>query len=576
MKILRIKRVSLLPLLITLVSTTISIPVHSSEKELNDEQFSVSQLFTPEVQKMKDRLGVLIDENVSTLRMPTMLFGYNWKGNSPPNAVAICDSLTDTDCTQASFFMYYSLFQPCQNETDTDCIEEFFAISKDGSRHRGTVQQAIPSQVAHPYQPNTRVGLPRGGNASVWTLPSVTHKGGTNEYAILVSRVGSVARISDTFIGQAPGSNPWVDGDFRIAIYPVKLDIHDLYRENQTIRVVQESGNYAIGINHPSRKPWEACALLANGVCALRQPFPEDVQFGLKVRFSSAVNGWIHGRVKDPTFDYSIEPHGVTISMLGQAKKVPILAGYFDGELLESDARRARPDLFKPGNFSYPSIHDLNAFTIYNKILGDKAIAVPSQWSFYNSSPRTLASSHSCISRAENIAGFISTNAATYDLRPPIFNTTSQTLDYQVAAPHLLPNGEVLQGEYDLQIQSEVARCIYGFSKAPITASVSITRDSETVRFVSSAMSESDDWIKLSVGGFTYSNPVIGVRLIQAESPTQEEKSPLKNQPTVDSETVISQPSVIAPKKLKECKKGKKSIQIFTIKKCPKGFKRQK
>lgn len=46
---------------------------------------------------------------------------------------------------------------------------------------------------------------------------------------------------------------------------------------------------------------------------------------------------------------------------------------------------------------------------------------------------------------------------------------------------HFLPDGSTLAtGTYDLVMRSEVARCLYGFSSAPVSASVSITGSDQT------------------------------------------------------------------------------------------------
>ena len=41
-------------------------------------------------------------------------------------------------------------------------------------------------------------------------------------------------------------------------------------------------------------------------------------------------------------------------------------------------------------------------------------------------------------------------------------------------APHFTNTGEVFTGTYDLVKRSAVARCIYGFSSAPVKASISV------------------------------------------------------------------------------------------------------
>lgn len=73
------------------------------------------------------------------------------------------------------------------------------------------------------------------------------------------------------------------------------------------------------------------------------------------------------------------------------------------------------------------------------------------------------------------ITGIVTTNATQYLAGPPKFNSAEQTLEYKVSAPHLMSKGETFYGSYDLLMRSDVARCVYGFSNAPIKGTISVT-----------------------------------------------------------------------------------------------------
>lgn len=552
-------------LILCLALVIISVPSGIGNTKAPDEQFQPIRL--PDDPNMPSRVGVFIEENPSTLRMPTILFGYNWDRFNVPQAVAICDSLDDTDCASAQFFMYYALFEPCSESRDVDCIEELFALGPDGEMHKARFAESMPSSLAHPYSSNRAAGLPGGGNASIWNFPEVKHPGGDTTYAVFVSRVGSVERTSNSFQSQPTGSNPWNYGDFRIAIFPITLERDPRYKRHVPLITTGTQGERALGISHPSTRDWEACAIVDDGICALRQPFPPNYRFGIKVRFGSEVNGWVHGRLRDPDLELRKSSQGVTITAIGEAQRVPVVAGYFDGAKVTDFERKYWSQSLRPNSFNFLNINQLNVFEIYNRYLGDKAVAYPSQWTLYNLSLRSMSESHRCILNADGIAGFLSTNAAVYEETPPSFNQATQSLDYKLAAPHLLPSGETLRGQYDLQIDSKVARCIYGFSEAPITATVSITRETETVNIATSSLTEKNNWLRLSVSGFTYSSPQIKVKLSQ-EAP-KVEASPTPTVVPVEIET----PSKTKPKISVTCIKGKKSVTVPRKKDCPPRFK---
>jgi hypothetical protein len=137
-------------------------------------------------------------------------------------------------------------------------------------------------------------------------------------------------------------------------------------------------------------------------------------------------------------------------------------------------------------------------------------------------------------------------------------------------APHLTSKGEVFKGTYDLKIKSDVARCIYGFSKAPIQASLSILSEDGTTQTATYTVNESDGWLSLSANGFTYSAPTIQVKLSQAQPPAPT--------PSVTPEPEMTTQAAPKPQVKKvtiTCKKGKLVKRVTsTNPKCPKGYKK--
>jgi hypothetical protein len=62
-------------------------------------------------------------------------------------------------------------------------------------------------------------------------------------------------------------------------------------------------------------------------------------------------------------------------------------------------------------------------------------------------------------------------------------------------------------------MRSDTARCLYGFSKAPLNASVSVTNDKGTKTTATTVVSEKNGWLKMAAYGFTYSNKTIKVKI---------------------------------------------------------------
>ena len=88
-------------------------------------------------------------------------------------------------------------------------------------------------------------------------------------------------------------------------------------------------------------------------------------------------------------------------------------------------------------------------------------------------------------------------------------------LNYKVAGLHYAPGGEELNlGVYDMVMRSETARCLYGFSKAPLSATVSVLNEKGTKTLATTVVKETKDgWLKLAAYGFTFSKKTIKVKI---------------------------------------------------------------
>ena len=115
----------------------------------------------------------------------------------------------------------------------------------------------------------------------------------------------------------------------------------------------------------------------------------------------------------------------------------------------------------------------------------------------------------------------------------------------------------MFKGTYDLQLSSEVARCLYKFTNAPIRASISIVNDSGEKSVATTVVNERDGWLRLAAYGFTFSTPTLKVKLSQGS----------KTSATSSKVKTISI----------TCVKAKTVKKVTAVKpQCPKGFKTKK
>jgi hypothetical protein len=146
----------------------------------------------------------------------------------------------------------------------------------------------------------------------------------------------------------------------------------------------------------------------------------------------------------------------------------------------------------------------------------DTAVAAPTAWGFRTLDFSSGSALSACAANSPGTVGIVTTNAMAYSEGPPEFQAGS--LNYSVAGLHYMPDGKTLTlGTYDLIMRSDFARCVYGFSKAPIQASISVTSLEGDSLVATTQVSERNGWLKLAAYGFTFSEKEIRVTLDQVK-----------------------------------------------------------
>ena len=177
---------------------------------------------------------------------------------------------------------------------------------------------------------------------------------------------------------------------------------------------------------------------------------------------------------------------------------------------------------------------------------------------------RTL---ESCPSTS-GIAGLISTNATATETTPPTLDKATQTLKYRVAAPHLKENGDLNSGFYRLQLNPQVAKCIWGENLLGAKAEASVVNDSGEVQVTTSTFLFNNDAAVFEISGFHYSAGTINIKLLVPDSTknsiTQTTASPKTSAANKSKVTIIA------------CIKGKVTKKVTAVNpKCPAGYKKK-
>lgn len=561
---MKMKRIALV-----IAALTISIGLVSPlmAADVPDEQWSLP---TSSIPFTSENQGIVIQENLQ-IAENTSVLGGNLSFMNDPSGVRYCSSINDESCSGLVNMYFDAILPTCKNDSDTNCIAGVTAISISGEERVATYVRNLPESGFTDFPASPSMNLPQGSSPSLWKIPGVINGGGTDEYLVNFTLRGGTRNQQDkfTFNGYSSFISPVTVKPGRYGRFQ-KLDA----RGKNSVTCVQLAlacGGEMLGRSADDTK---LCASIEEGACAAKQSFPTGYRFKLNVRLSSSPTGWIHGRIKTPEVNISKIASGIELSITGEPVVVPVIgvtapyaslpenmrtfyksqSGASYGEQGPTGRRNqlSMPAPDRPNTF--------NEYALWNDYVKDKANASPGFWT-----ARSLdvpGGSAQCFKDTSKFIGVVTTNAMMYSGGPPAFNKEEGTLEYKVGSPHLTSKGEVFKGSYDLQVSSEVARCLYNFTSAPIQASISVINESGENSVATTVVNEKDGWLRMAAYGFTFSNPTVTVTLSQ--------EAPIVNP------TPIATTKPIAAKRSITCIKGKTTKKVTAVNpKCPTGYKKK-
>ena len=393
------------------------------------------------------------------------------------------------------------LLPVCSSSSQTNCVSSMALGTSASTMQPGTFVSMTsgPTIDADPTH-----GLPAGSTIGLWTDP-VTNDGGTNTYATYAM----------LHVGYDSTANHYTLSSLSALIMPYKKVSGNYQAPTVTQFTIPENGRLAVGTNGSQ----DGCAWTGAGECGVLEDFTAGTYASMGIRLSNQIGGWFQGRMQNPSLSVSsFNSQSNLITVTGQSVDVPELSV----SVPTSSASAAIKSFF--ANVSGVGIQGLNAnysnaFTAvdaFRDAANNSATAIVNVWSFGSYS----SSGNSCLSNTSSILGVVTTNSMVYSPTIPIF--ANGVLDYQVAGMHYLPDAKTpVGGVYDMVMADSVARCLYGFSNSPISATISISENSAGEKNVATtSVSDVGGWLHLAAYNFQFSNPTITAKLTQASAPT--------------------------------------------------------
>ena len=509
-------------------------------------------------------LGLLIEDGLEFGRSPNVVFG---KGNLDSQETWLrCDDLDDKICTDAAGIIGYVNLTVCTDASSVACIADVWAVDSAGKKIPGKLVKSVPLDYGKfTFKENVAINLPDGtGQGALWQIPGVINSAGKDTY--FVSSQFMLAQ-PEKKAGEPISARKIFLSELKTGISPVE-EIPGQYRliqprDNGTAR--------ASWVNWGDTGNWylpdgSRCVGTDVNVCEAVREFPAGYRFGVSLRMGTKLSGWYHGRLALPDVTIKNWKTGQEISVEAEPVRLPTLNFsvpnaeipqkvrdiVFTDRYFGKSGDGIREARINDGSSSAVMVDLAAAFAPAYK---DKATSTNTTWAFKAMNYGQNSSDvQKCSDNTGNVAGLVTTNALTYLPGPPTFDKESQSLTYKVASPHYEANGSLASGSYDLSMRSDIARCLYGFSSAPIKAEISITSDEGEKKVATTIVNEKNGWLYLSAKGFTFSSPTINVKL--------------------------SQEKVVAPVASKKvtisCVKGKTTKKVTAVSpKCPAGYKKK-
>jgi hypothetical protein len=488
--------------------------------------------------------------------------GREFASNSSAKKTRLCDDYNDRSCFgfgqnagAESYAEALIVIPPCTQDATAACIEGV-SIQSSLGKTSGNFSRLIDNNATEEYKArlsneeisngngtitsfqknlvwpgNAAKNLPAASSPSIWQIPGAIHKGGADTYlarATLTMKLYENGKVN--FTGLGAEIVPFVETYGSTYHPPTWYNRSGKWAASEWFP--RANTKPLASYDSPQQKNNITCAYEETGKCGLAYRFADGTSAELTLRIPRSLGGWFYGRMANT--DLSLEP------INGKLNRARI-----SGEPVSIPMASAQFQIFKPGNEKFRDYllggssefassirkreesgegglgswgqwgpeQGLNEFRAYEPLMGDRAKGQVQMWSV-NTLPY-WQTDNPCFADKTRVQGILTTNAMVYQAGLPTFSKGQ--LSYQVAGLHNNYDGSEFTGEYTLQMRADDARCLYGYTEAPIQTKVSVTDSAGTQKIATTSVSERGGWLTIRARNFTFSSPKIVVSIKQGK-----------------------------------------------------------
>ena len=147
-------------------------------------------------------------------------------------------------------------------------------------------------------------------------------------------------------------------------------------------------------------------------------------------------------------------------------------------------------------------------------------------------SPTTIDKG-SCSKSGSGLQAVVASNASAYDPGAPTFDSKSQKLTYQVAAPVFAADGKTENiGRYGITMSADLMKCLYNVKSIPSQVNIGITSSDGNSVVQTATLNMKNNWVYFAADNFKYSDlSLLTVTLPKASAPKPTAKASTKAAP---------------------------------------------
>ena len=409
----------------------------------------------------------------------------------------------------------------CDTDSDYNCIESLQVIAPDGAEQQARYLRGFPELAEVPEFRQGDAFVPTGGSVPLWEFDGPDGP----------VRLLSPGKTEKMFI---PAGGRWSTRPgalFKLWLQPVAIAPRPaLPKPEQSTYIDARTGVQRVewtGWNHPDAT---GCVATDTGECAVEARFPEGYRYRIALRLRDEASLYLNGSIDNPVA-YSTKLSGghrfvleagpsPILAMAGWIPKAQVPRELVDQTFAAIGGHR-NWDMETHANSGQPlgrgGIEPLAWFKALLPYFDDRASFVADAW-YVENTPTQGRYTSQCVERGRGeFIGIVSSNATAYTGDPPVYDQGTNTLSYEIAGPHYMPDGTTLsKGRYAINMNADFVKCILGVDKVPSVARVDLIYPDGEASAATLALKQDKNWLRLTYENFTFSSPTVSVKFPQS------------------------------------------------------------